>query len=89
MYFSTHKQHRDENILVTTHVRGRTYGPTQKHYGHRALVVGQVEIASNFGTGGLDWELGKNSALKGLSSTGTDCPEKWQSHHPWRYLKHM
>jgi len=22
-------------------------------------------------------------------STGTDCPGKWWSHHPWRYLKDM
>ena len=37
--------------------------------------------------GGLDWILRKMSSLKGLSSTGTGCPGKWLSHHPWRYLK--
>ncbi|KAK4818318.1 LOW QUALITY PROTEIN: hypothetical protein QYF61_010780, partial [Mycteria americana] len=37
--------------------------------------------------GGLDWILGNFTSLKGLSSTGTGCPGKWLSHHPWRYLK--
>jgi len=27
------------------------------------------------------------TTLKGLGSTGTGGPEKWWSHHPWRYLK--
>jgi len=27
------------------------------------------------------------SSPKGLSSIGMGCPEKWLSHHPWRYLK--
>ena len=39
--------------------------------------------------GGLDWILGKNSSLKGLSSTGTGCPGKWWSCHPRRYLKDL
>ena len=37
--------------------------------------------------GRFRWILGKISSLKGLSSTGTGCPGKWLSHHPWRYLK--
>jgi len=30
---------------------------------------------------------GKISSLKVLSSTGTSCPGKWLSNHPWRSLK--
>ena len=33
------------------------------------------------------FRLGNISSLEGLSSTGTGCPERWWSHHPWRYLK--
>jgi len=35
------------------------------------------------------WILGNIYSLKGLSSTGTGCPGKWWSHHPWRYLKDL
>lgn len=36
---------------------------------------------------GSDWVIGKISSPKELSSTGTGCPGKSLSHHPWRYLK--
>ena len=39
--------------------------------------------------GGLDWILGKIYLLKGLSSIGTGCPERWWSHHPWRSSKNV
>jgi len=32
-------------------------------------------------------DIRKISAPKGLSSTGTGCPGKWLSHHPWKHLK--
>ena len=37
--------------------------------------------------GKFRWVLGKTSSLKGLSSSGTGCPGRWWSLHPWRYLK--
>jgi len=37
--------------------------------------------------GGLDWILGKISALKEWSGIETGCPGKWRSRHLWRYLK--
>jgi len=45
-------------------------------------------MASSCARGGLGWILGKSSSPKALLSTGTGCPGKWLSHHPWRYLKH-
>ena len=33
--------------------------------------------------GGLDWILGNFSLLKEWSGSGTGCPGKWLSHHPW------
>jgi len=37
--------------------------------------------------GGLGGILGKMSLLKEQSGTGTGCPRKQWSHHPWRYSK--
>ena len=37
--------------------------------------------------GSLDWVLGKTSSLKEWSGIGIGCPERWWSHHPWRYFK--
>jgi len=34
------------------------------------------------------WILGKTS-LKEQSGTGTDCPERWWSHGPWRCSRNM
>lgn len=39
--------------------------------------------------GGLDCIWGKITSLKGWSSIGTECPRKWLSHNPWRYLEDM
>ncbi|KAK4830259.1 hypothetical protein QYF61_009352 [Mycteria americana] len=39
------------------------------------------EMASSCIRRGLDWILGKNSSLKGLSSIGTSYPGKWLSHY--------
>lgn len=43
-------------------------------------------MASSCTRGDLDWMLRKNSSLKGLSSTGTDCPRKWLCHHQDLFL---
>lgn len=47
-------------------------------------VAEQEEMVSGHASRGLDWILWKNSSWKGISSTGTDCPGNWWSHHPWR-----
>ena len=39
--------------------------------------------------GDLDWILGKISVLKEWSGTGTGCPGRWWSHHPWRCSKNV
>ncbi|PKU33766.1 hypothetical protein llap_15930 [Limosa lapponica baueri] len=39
--------------------------------------------------GRFNHRIGKISLLKELSSIGTSFPEKWLSHHPWRYLRDM
>ncbi|KAK4817820.1 hypothetical protein QYF61_000655 [Mycteria americana] len=46
-------------------------------------------MASSCTKGGFDWILGEISSPKGLSSTGTGCPVKCLSRHPWRYLEDM
>ena len=46
-----------------------------------------INMASSCVRRGLDWTLGTISLLKGWSSIGTGCLEKWRSHHPWRCSK--
>ena len=49
--------------------------------------VTSKRTASGCAREGLYWILGKISSPKGLSITGTGCPGKRWSHHPWKYLK--
>ncbi|KAK4832384.1 hypothetical protein QYF61_022239 [Mycteria americana] len=53
------------------------------------LAIGREEMASSCARGGIDWILGKIYLLKGWSSIGTGCPERWWSHHPWRSSKNV
>lgn len=47
--------------------------------------LGQEETDCGCASGGLGWVLGKNYPK--LLIFRMDCPGKWLTHQPWRYLK--
>ena len=47
-------------------------------------VIGWEGMVLSCARGGSGWILGKNTSQKECWGTGTGCPGKWWSHHPWR-----
>jgi len=48
-------------------------------------VTGPEATGTNWNTGRSLWVLGNIFSLRGWHSTGTGCPERLWSIHPWRY----
>jgi len=58
-------------------------------YSPRKTAIGLAGITSSCARGDSGWILESISSLKEWSGTGTGCPGRWWSHHPWRCSRNL